>query len=511
MQISSNEKLLRLTVEQESFLRKAVKGSLINFCEATDENYISSWFHEHLASILQNAYEQVKQGKEVRIILEVPPRHGKSELATIKLPAWVLGQSPEFPIIVSSYSADLATDFGQKTRDLMNSNNYQRFFKTKLREDSQSKGKWMTDKNGGYTATGVGGAITGKGGKILLVDDPFKNREEADSDNNRNKVWNWWTSTFYTRQEGVTAIIVIMTRWHLDDLVGRLVEQQSKLEEAGETNIDRWNIIRFPAIAEEDELNRLKGEALWPEKFSIEKLRTIENSIGVSDFEALYQQNPLAGSTATFKQEYFSYFKEEELPPKMTIDITVDPAISKKKSACNTAIVGVGKAYLNPNWYLLDYKFGKFNPGELIENTFSLYESFRSLYPDADIRVWVEGVAYQESLSYFFKEEMKRRQIYFILNTFIDRHDKEQRIKGLEPMYRVGIIKHRAWMKDLESELVKFPVGKTVDIIDALSFHTVIKMNTGQTPETKIKTMLERMEERQGRQNKGFVENTFLL
>jgi phage terminase large subunit-like protein len=283
------------------------------------------------------------------------------------------------------------------------------------------------------------------------------------------------------------------------------------LEEAGEVNIDRWQVVRFPAIAEEDEKFRKKGEALWSEKFPIEKLLTIKNSIGITDFEALYQQNPLSSETAAFKQEYFSYYSEEQLPPQMTIDITVDPAISKKKEACNTAIVAVGKAHTNINWFVLDYVFGKFNPGELMENTFKMFKELKTLYGDASIRVWIEGVAYQESLEYFFREKMKQEEIYFIVNTFVDRHDKEQRIKGLEPLYRVGIIKHRHWMKDLESELVKFPVGKTVDIIDALSFHLVIKQNTGNQPEQRVKTLLERTAERQNRMSGDYITDSFLL
>lgn len=498
-------------------MRIAAQNQLVNFCEAADNNYVAGWFHEELCKVLEQAYLDIQSGKEVRLIIEVPPRHGKSETATIKFPAWVLGKDPTIPIIVASYSSDLSEDFGMKTRDLMNSDVYQEFFDTKLREDSKAKGKWLTQKNGGYTATGVGGSITGKGGKILITDDPIKNREEANSDLIRNKIWDWWTSTWYTRQEGNSAMIVIMTRWHLDDLVGRLQQQQADLEKAGETNIDRWQIVRFPAIAEEDEKFRKINEPLWPQKFTIEKLRTIENSIGVLDFQALYQQRPLSEKNQKFKQEYFRYFEEHDLPKKMTIDITVDPAISKKKNACNTSIIAVGKTYFEPDWYVLDYKFGKFNPGELIDNTFAMYKALKKSYEDADIRVWVEGVAYQESLSYFFREQMKREKEYFILNTFVDRHDKEQRISGLEPMYRVGVIRHRHWMKELERELITFPVGKTVDIADSLSFQTVIKMNTGTeiAAEDEELGSVERIMKRVGlpiapQQADNLIERTYL-
>lgn len=364
----------------------------------------------------------------------------------------------------------------------MESQNYKVLYNARLREDSKAKGRWMTQENGGYTSVGVGGAITGRGFKIGIVDDPHKNRQEADSDLMRENVWKWYKSTFYTRQEGVSAIIVIMTRWHIDDLVGRLLEEQKQNEEAELVHFDRWEVVRFPAIAEEDEKNRLKGEPLWADKFPIGVLENIKNNIGLFEWHALYQQSPLANELVEFKQDYFRYFEEAEIPAGMDIDITVDPAISKKKQACNTAIVAVGKAYLNPNWYVLDYRFGKFNPFELIDNTFAVYDDLKRMYPQANIRVWIEGVAYQESLSYYFIEEQKKRENYFICNTFTDSHDKDQRIRGLVPLYKAGVVFHRRWMKDLESEAVNFPQGKTKDIIDALSFHLAVKMNTGNAP-----------------------------
>ncbi len=503
--------MLKLSGEKLAVIQKAVRNKLVNHCEAVESKYEAGWFHEYLCEILQNAYEKVKAGQQVRLIIEVPPRHGKSETSTILFPSWVFGQQPDWPVIVSSYSGELAQDFGQATRDLMEGENYKALYNTRLKEDSKAKGRWMTDENGCYTAVGVGGAITGRGFKIGIVDDPHKNRQEADSEVMRENVWKWYKSTFYTRQEGITAIIVIMTRWHIDDLVGRLLEEQRQNEEAGLENIDKWEVVRFPAIADADEQFRKKGEPLWPEKFPIEVLENIKNNQTVLEWQALYQQNPLASELLEFKEDYFRYFEEAELPEKMDIDITIDPAISKKKEACNTAIMAVGKSYTNPNWYLLDYKAGKLNPGELIEGTFVMYSQLKLQYPDATIRVWIEGVAYQESLSYFFTEEMKRRQIYFLLSTFIDSHDKLQRIRGLIPMYKAGVIFHRRWMKELELEAINFPQSKTIDLLDALAFQMQFKINTkDKTEEKPYKTMLEKLEARNRINQRGFLEDTFL-
>ena len=415
---------MKLSGERLETLRRGVKRKLVNHCEAIDKSYKASWFHEYLCEILEQAFIKVKNGESVRIILEVPPRHGKSQTTTVLFPSWVFGQQPDWPIMISSYASDLAEDFGQKTRDIMASENYQSIWNTRLKEDTKAKGRWMTQNGGVYTAVGVGGAITGRGFKIGIIDDPFKNRKEADSELIRDNVWKWYKSTFYTRQEGITAIIVIMTRWHIDDLVGRLEEEQSQLEDAGVKIHDKWKIIRFPAIAEEEEEMRMKGEPLWEERFPLPVLKNIENNIGIMEWQSLYQQKPLASELMEFKQEYFKYFEETDLPEGMDIDITIDPAISKKKDACNTAIVAVGKAMKNPNWYLLDYKAGKFSPFELIDETFKMFKELKTFYPKANITVWVEGVAYQESLRYYFAEEMRQREIYFMLSTFIDRHDK---------------------------------------------------------------------------------------
>jgi len=495
---------------KQAILRKSARNRFVNHCEIVSDKYEADWFHEILCNVLQKAFIKVQKGESARIIIEVPPRHGKSETSTIHFPSWVLGQEPEWPIITSSYSADLSQDFGQATRDIMRSENYKLLYDVELREDTQAKGKWKTEKGGGYTAVGVGGPLTGKGFKIGIIDDPHKNRQDADSEVMRNNVWKWYTSTFYTRQEGVSAIIVIMTRWHIDDLVGRLLKQQEENEQAGLEHYDKWERIKFPAIATKDEKYRKKGEALWGKKFPLEVLENTKNNIGPMEWSALYQQNPLAGELMEFKEEYIRYFNEEDLPPKMHIDITVDPAISKKKDACNTSIIAVGKAYRNPNWYILDYKVGKFDPFELIDKTFNLVKETKELYPDATLHVRVEGVAYQESLKYYFREEMKKREFYFMLDTFTETTDKLQRIRGLVPLYKTGVIYHRRWMKEIEEELINFPQSKTIDIMDSLAAQLKFKMNTEKPiEEDKFTRLIDRMAKRNNTNN-DYFEETFL-
>jgi len=349
-----------LSKERQEVLRLSAIKDLLSFSQILDPKYTVNWHHEIISQKLTQALLNVEQGKPARIILEIPPRHGKSELATIKFPAWALGKHPEYPIIVSSYSAELAEDFGLKTRDTLNHEHYQQIFSTALRADTQARGRWLTNEGGGYTATGVGGAITGRGFKIGIIDDPFKNREEADSEVIREKVWNWYTSTFYTRQEGISAIIVICTRWHLYDLVGRLLEQQENAEKAGLIEYDKWDVVRFPAIADKDETYRKQGEPLWPQKFTTQNLENIKNTIGIYDWSSLYQQEPILAENAEFKADWFKYFDEEELKNKnLRYTTTIDLAISEKTSADNTVIRTVGKEPDKPNWYLIAYSEGR--------------------------------------------------------------------------------------------------------------------------------------------------------
>lgn len=449
-------------------------NNLLSLSSITNQNYEASWHHRVIARILEKSITQIEQGEKVRIILELPPRHGKSEEATINFPAFALGKHPEWPIMTASYSSDLAEDFGLRTKDIIKSPEYRDTFgNIQLRQDTQAKGKWLTKQGGGYTATGVGGSITGKGFKIGIIDDPFKNREEADSETIRNKVWNWYTSTFYTRQEGISAIIVICTRWHLDDLVGRLIEQEIEAKKQGLKEYDSWQVIRFPAIADEDEKYRRKGEALWPEKFSAEMLENIRNTIGVYDWAALYQQEPVLSENAEFKADTFRYFEESELHGKdLLYTTTCDPAIGESEEADNTVIRTTAKERTGPNVYLIEETAGHLDPLQTIDALFMHHTRYRS-------EVFIETVAYQKALKYFIIEEQRKRQIYFDVHEIKNASSsKETRIRGLIPLYKAGVIFHRHSDVELERELLQFPKGRRDDRADCLAMQLEAWQNT---------------------------------
>ena len=475
-------------------------NNLVDFCVAIDARYSDPWHIQQIAKVLERVLAKAVRNEKSRIILEIPPRHGKTELATIKFPAWSLGKYPDIPIITCSYSESMAITFGLKTRDIINDEVYRLIFPTRLRADQKAKGKWLVAVNhngklkrtgGGYTSAGIGSGITGRGFKIGIIDDPFKDREEAESETIREKVWDWYKDVFYTRQESNAAIIVIAARWHTDDLIGRLIEKEEEDRKAGIENFDEWEVIKFPAIAEEDEEFRKKGEALWPEKFSINQLKTIENTQGQYAFSALYQQEPISSDIQEFKKEFFKYYKSEILLsiPGLRYYTLVDLAHSEKKENHETVIRTIAKAAALPQWYLIDESAGHYNPGETIDKIWYHAMTYQS-------EVWIEGVGYQRSIEYHLKEKMKKEEMYFIVNLLKRNQEvsKAERIRGLLPLYRSGIIYHRDNGLDagLERQLVQFPKGKLDDRIDCLANGLEAVRGTQQSRTERIFKAMEK-------------------
>jgi hypothetical protein len=463
-------------------LEAKAKQSLGIFSILTNPKYTLGWHHKDIVSKL----EAVERGEIKRLILMMPPRHGKSQLASINFPAWYLGRNPDKEIIISSYNSDLAQDFGGKTRELVADPVYNKIFDLTLKADEKSKSKWRVSGGGTYTAVGIGGAITGRGANVFIIDDPLKNREEANSLLIRDKQWEWYTSTAYTRLEKGASIILILTRWHYDDLAGRLIEKMEK--EEGE----KWEIVKYPAIAIEDEQHRKIGEPLWKDKYDLRDMDRIKDTVGIMDWAALYQQEPIISETQEFKQEYFRYFDESDIKDeRLDINILIDPAISKKDTACNTGVIDVGKIRGKPYWYIMDDSSAKLDPHKLTSLLFQKIQFYEREYPMANVRVWVETIAFQEALVYFFKEEMKRREIYFHVNELKSRQDKEGRIRGLMPLYKSGVIYHRHYMKGggLELELLQFPFGRLMDRVDALAFNLVASPKTGRKNKKKYVPM----------------------
>lgn len=451
-----------------SLLKSAAHNKLLNFCQLIDPSYEAAWFHEVLADILEKSLEKTIQKKKTRIILTIPPRHGKTQTTSIYFPAWALGKYPTLKFILSSYGADLSEKIGMKTRDVINSEHYQAIFPgVELRQDSKSKTYWMTKQNGSYFAVGVGGPVTGTGANIILIDDPHKNREEAESETQRDNVYEYYKSTLYSRLEGAATVILLMQRWHSADLVGRLLEDDEERKKQGLLT-EEWEVINFPALAEEDEywngqLIRKQGEALWPSKFPIDVLQNIREVQGVYNWSSQYAQNPILAENQEFKKEFFKYFEESQLEGQYLKYFTfIDPAISQKKSGDNTVVLTLAKQINGPNFYRIREDAGKFTPQQTIDLIFKHQKDYNS-------EVYLETVAYQKALKFSIEEEQKIRQRYFTVNE-TKTGNKELRIRGLLPMYERGVIFHRHSDVEYERELLSFPRGRHDDRADCMSF-----------------------------------------
>jgi hypothetical protein len=386
----------------------------------------------------------------------MPPRHGKSEIVSVQFPAWLIGKDKDRQIIESSYSGDLATDFGRQTRDLIANKEFSNIFKdVSLSEDSQAKGKWNTNGRGAYNAVGVGGATTGKGADILIIDDPIKNRQDADSEVIRETAWSWYRSTARTRLSPKGAIILVMTRWHDDDLAGRILKSE---------NADKWDIIKLPAIAVEDEQMRQKGEALWANHFTLENLLETKSDLGGYEWSALYQQEPVDEDSQEFKKQWFKYRTWEEVQRLVTRKFaTIDTALSKSAKSDST---GVTRNYVDKdnNWNVRSAQY-RINSKALIDLIFMLHDEGME-------QIGIEEGAFKDAVQPFLDEEMRKRNKFPNVTTL--KHGgvmKETRIRGLIPRYETGAVYHIIGeCSDLESELLSFPKGAHDDCPDSLAY-----------------------------------------
>lgn len=397
------------------------------------------------------------------------PTHN-SELVSVNFPAWCMGRNKNRSIMAASYGAALATDFGRKVRNIMDDQDYKTLFDTRLAEDASAKGSWATNGRGEYNAVGVGGSLTGKGAGILIIDDPVKNREEADSEIVSESIWDWYRSTAITRLTPDGAVVIVMTRWRDNDLVGR-IQEEAKLH-SGED----WEVITLPAIAEKDEEFRKEGEALWANHYTLENLNQTKLDIGNYEFQSQYQQNPVNRETQIFKPEMFRYIELEEVRNKITsCYITIDSALSKKKNSDSTGVT-INWVDNDNVWYLKAYKV-KVDPTELIQLIFDLHKVYK---PTA---IGLEETTMTQAIAPFLDVEMAKRNIF--PNVVPLKHggvNKEVRIKGLLPRYDRGHIYHiKGLCNDLERELLRFPASAHDDVMDSLAYQVFLAEVPGDT------------------------------
>ena len=315
---SINQELLK-RVEAELTLRRA-RTSLVDFVRYTKPDYLFGWFNEELCAILDQFIEDVINRKSPRLLIKAPPRHGKSEVASRRFPAYILGRYPWLQVMNASYSAELASAMNRDVQAIMDSPEYNRIFPNtkingemaKLLNDKSVKNLKKTadfvetNEHGYLFSGGVGGAFTGFGSDVFINDDLIKNRQEADSQTIRDTIWNWYTSTAYSRLSEGGGMIIMMTSWNSDDIIGRIEEHMKN------GSGDNFTVFEFPAIATKDEKYRKIGEPLHPERFSLAKLEQIRRTVGIRDWSALYQQSPIPDEGGLFKPNWIQYY--DELP-----------------------------------------------------------------------------------------------------------------------------------------------------------------------------------------------------
>jgi len=393
----------------EMLKRRVARKSLLDFTEYTNSAYEAAAHHKLIADKL----EAVERGEITRLMITMPPRHGKSELASRRFPAWFLGRNTNKQIIAASYNSDLASDFGREVRNIVASPEFSRLFKTELSSDSKAANRWHTDAGGMYVAAGVGTAITGRGADILLIDDPFKDRQEADSEVTRQRVWDWYTSTAYTRLMPGGAIIVINTRWHDDDLSGRLLAEQEK-------GGDKWDLLSLPAISE--------GKPLWPEWYPLERLEQIRSVLPARDWNALYQQDPIPDDGDYFKAAWFGEY--EELPHNLRYYGASDYAVTDGGGDFTEhGVIGVDGSN---NIYVVDWWKGKTTSDVWIEAKCDLILKYEP-------HCWFgEAGPIRRAVEPFMMRRMQEREAYCRIEWMPSISDKPSRARPFQGMASMG-------------------------------------------------------------------------
>ncbi len=449
---------------------------LLPFVERFNPDYNAGWVHKDVCKRLEQFSRDVVDQKSPRLMLFMPPRHGKSTLASISFPAWHLGRNPSHEFISCSYSGSLAMGFSRKVRQVLREPTYKAIFKTRLDPDSQSAEAWLTTDGGGYVAAGVGGGITGKGAHVLVIDDPVKNREDAESQNNRDANWDWYTSTAYTRLAPGGGVLVILTRWHDDDLAGRLLK-------AGSEGGDEWEVVRYPAIAEEDEEFRKAGEALHPDRYSEEALRRIEKAVGPRDWSALYQQNPVADDGQYFTRSMIQYFDPEQVDQQaMRYYCAWDLAIGKndRNDYSVGLVVGIDE---HDHMYVMDCVRGRFDGFELVERILDLYEQWKPSI------IGIEKGHIEMALGPFLEKRVRERGLFeaYFKDLKTGRRDKEARARAIQGRMQQGMVhfpREAPFTGPLIAEMLRFPNGMHDDQVDALAWIGLMmtEFSTYRTP-----------------------------
>jgi len=428
------------------------KENFMPFVGEMWSSFISGRHHK----IMADAFERVANGELKRLIINMPPRHTKSEFASFLFPAWFLGKFPEKKIIQTAHTAELAVGFGRKVRNLVNTEGYQEIFPTKLSSDSKAAGRWNTHAGGDYFAIGVGGAVTGKGADVLIIDDPHSEQEAMQgSPDVYDRVFEWYGSGPRQRLQPGGSIIIVMTRWSKKDLTGQILNNSMKRDG------DEWEVIEFPALLP-------SGNPLWEEFWSKKELEAIKAEIPVSKWEAQYQQNPTSEEGAIIKREMWKIWEDEDPPTCDYIIQSWDTAFEKNTRADYSACTTWGVFYkVNvegrevANIILLDAFKDRMEFPELKQKAKEMYMEWE---PDSLI---IEKKAAGAPLIY----ELRQLGIPLQEYTPSKGSDKIARVNAISDMFASGFVWCPAtrWAEEVMEDCAAFPNGEHDDIVDSTS------------------------------------------
>jgi predicted phage terminase large subunit-like protein len=446
--------LKKLELLDEKKTQEKAEKNFLDFVKSMWPAFIQGEHHK----IMADAFERVANGELKRLIINMPPRHTKSEFASYLFPAWFLGKYPERKIIQTAHTAELAVGFGRKVRNLISNDDYQKVFRgVELSSDSKAAGRWNTNKGGDYFAIGVGGAVTGKGADVLVIDDPHSEQEAAVGQYNKDvydKVYEWYTSGPRQRLQPGGAIIIVMTRWSKRDLTGQIIKNSIQKEGAGE-----WEVIELPAILP-------SGKALWPGFWKQEELESLKVELPVSKWNAQYQQNPTSEEGALIKREWWQEWNQSQMPECEAIIQSWDTAFLKTQRADYSACTTWGifnwpdeDGQTIPNLILLDAFKEKLEFPDLKR---AAYDKYWEWEPDQMV---VEAKAAGSPLIF----ELRAMGIPVTEFTPSRGQDKIARVNAVTDLFASGVIwcPPTRWAEEVVEECASFPSGDHDDLVDS--------------------------------------------
>ncbi len=478
---------------REMARRELMRRRLIYYAaQMRGPSYKVGWVHQDIARRLERFVEQVERGESPRLMLFVPPRHGKSILASEEFPSWVLGKHPEWEIIEAGYAESLPVGFSRHIRDRLDSKEYQVIYpNTAIRSDARGVEEWATTAGGRFRAAGVGGGITGTGAHILTIDDPIKDYEAAQSVTIRDATYNWYTTTARTRLAPGGGILIIQTRWHDADLAGRCLTDQRDLVEKGIPldEVDNWEVVSYPALAEHDEylmpdgmietgpeeipegarLLRRAGEALHPDRYTAKALRQLCNGMPPAQWNALYQQNPVPDTGEFFTRDQFKSYaqlpgKDDDFAYFMAWDLAID---TKRSSDWTVGVVGA--LHYTGQIFVVDMIRARMNTGQIISSIVTLAKRWPLIQ-----RLGIEDGQIKKTMQPLVETAIQSEKLLFSMDeTLKPVTDKLTRARPLQASMQMGQIwfpTGQAWVNKAQDEMLRFPSGTNDDIVDALAW-----------------------------------------